>query len=157
MISRPIFHIFLALTVFFIVIGIALVIFTQFDRGYTVIENESGITTKQNKLVKQISQAATRMSLSDAQIQNKAQTDSNVLTLIEQVKQDDTDSDNTDDEQSQTATDQELARIHHLNQQDYRLLKPSIAKPYSSAYDDYQRDWLRNNPWSPDYNPNRHY
>jgi exopolysaccharide biosynthesis protein len=156
--SRPIFPLFLTLSVVFILIGIVLVIFTQFDRGYVAIDSENGITIEQKELIKQISQAAARVNLNDSQIKKEIKTDSDVLTLIEQVKLDDTLSVSTENKKSQTLTDQEMARINHLNQQSDTVQKTAMPAPYSSnAYDDYQSYWLSNNPWSPDYNPNKRY
>ncbi len=158
MISRPIFHLFLTLSVVIILLGILLVIFTQFDREYVVIDSENRVNAKQNSLIKQISQTTAKISLDETGSKNEDQNDTGVLNLIDQVKQDDSKVNIMSDGQSQTATDQEIARINHLNQQNYMTYSTPGPTPYSSnGYDDYQRHWLSNNPWSADYTPNRRY
>jgi hypothetical protein len=160
MISRPIFHLFLTLSVVIILLGIALIIFTQFDRGYVALDSENKVYAKQNALIKEISQATAKLGSKETYIKNEDQNNNSTLTLIEHVKQDDSKVDNMSDDQSQTVTaiDQEIARINHLNQQNYRGHPAPGPYPYSSyGYDDYQNYWLSNNPWSPDYNPNRRY
>jgi hypothetical protein len=158
MTSRPIFHLFLTLSVVIILLGIMIVIFTQFDRGYVVVDGENNVNTKQVELIKKISQAADKMSLDQPDNKSEDTTGDSVLTLIEQVKQDDSKADIITGSKSPSVTDQEIARINHLNQQNYISQPTAYPYPYSSnSYDNYQSYWLSNNPWSPDYNPNRRY
>jgi hypothetical protein len=160
MISRPIFHLFLTLSIVIILLGIVLVIFTQFDRGYVALDSENKVYAQQNAQINETPQTAAKLGSTETHIKNEDQNNNGVLNLIEQVIQDDSKADNMSDEQSQTVTaiDQEIARINYLNQQDYRAHPTPKTYPYSSyGYDDYQNYWLSNNPWSPDYNPNRRY
>lgn len=155
MISRSIFHLFLSLSVIIILIGMVLVIFTQFDQGYVATDHQNLVNAKQSELIKEISQAVTHSTPDATAVKNEVRSDNNVLTLIEQVKTDDS---AVDHEKSQTVTDQEINRINQLNQRDYRNPQPLPASPYSSnSYDDYQQNWLINNPWNPQYDPNKRY
>jgi hypothetical protein len=156
--KRPIFHQFLTLTVLLILIGIVVVIFTQFDRGYVTVVRDNEITAKQYELINQIAKAESKISVSQTKVKNDVKSNNSVLTLIEQVKQDDIVADHRDDDSLQTDTDKEIARINNLNHQNYVQQYPATPYPYSrNSYGNYQQYWLSNNPWSPDYNPNNRY
>jgi hypothetical protein len=156
--KRPIFHLFLTLTVLLILIGIVVVIFTQFDRGYVTVVRDNEITEKQYELIKQIAKAGSKTSVNQTKVKNDAKSNNSVLNLIDQVKQDDNASDHGGDDSLLTDTDREIARINNLNHQSYVQQHPATPYPYSrNSYGNYQQYWLSNNPWSPDYNPNNRY
>jgi predicted Holliday junction resolvase-like endonuclease len=150
MLSRPSFYIFLIISVLAILIGIVLVIFIQFDRGYIATDTDENF----KQLQKQIVEHSFQKNLENNQPAEKKET---VKQLIEQVKQDDLASSLVQSGQQQTSTEKEIERIKTLNQRDYR--EPYRMPAYSDrgyAYEDYESYWLRNNPWSPYYQPDQH-
>ncbi len=161
MISRPTFHTFLTLSVLVILIGIAVIIFTQFDRGSIALDDQQKDYSGQQKLIRQIVEK-TQQSNTEVKPRNPPVAQQSVLNLIEQVKSDDKDSNFIAGDTPKTVTDQEIARINQLNDQPYSTAQPSAPYPYSGygygngyGYNNTQDYWLSNNPWSPYYDPNR--
>lgn len=150
MLSRPSFHIFLTISVIAILIGIVLVIFTQFDRGYIATGKDENFKQLQMQIVEHSFQE----SLENNQPAAKKET---VKQLIEQVKQDDLVSSRIQAGKPQTSTQKDIERIRELNQRDYRQQYRTPANANGGyAYEDYESYWLRNNPWSPYYQPDQH-
>ena len=159
MISRPTFHLFLSLSILVILIGIALIIFTQFDRGSVATDTEQKDYSKQQELIHQIAETIGQRDIPPTEVRKQVNTDQpadqSVLNLIEQVKHDDRTAKSADGDNQLTRTDQEIARINQLNRQTNASTQP--YRPYTNYGYGYnsQDYYLSNNPWSPYYDPRR--
>lgn len=147
MVKQPVFHLFLIVSVMAIIVGIMVVIFIQFDRGYVAQKSTEEDLKAQQALIEKFYQDATENELQKPQVGSKP-----VVSQQFQV--------------SQPVYSENISRVtapiaptvtpprhpgYQRPNQDY--FPTSEQQPYFSSYDEYERYWLSTNPWSPDYVP----
>ena len=144
MVRKSLFDLFLFFSIIAILIGIALIIFIQFDRGYVVSDthNNADFEQQQNRLIEYLHEST------DAG--NKGGDATNpALARI-----------NSAPAQPEIAENQPAIVPQTLKLQT-NTSTATVADSSSSAanqseyqsYEEYERYWLSQNPWSPDYQP----
>ncbi len=144
MVKRSLFDWFLFFSIVTILVGIAMIIFIQFDRGYVVssTHSEADFGQQQNRLIEYLNESndpsrqhggsinatLTQVDATPPALEGSQSIAAQVLPALE--KQANTTTASVTDAASTSA-------------------EPSI----SWSYDDYERYWLSQNPWSPDYQP----
>ena len=144
MVRKSLFDLFLFFSIIAILIGIALIIFIQFDRGYVVSDthDNADFEQQQNRLIKYLHES-TDTSGKDGGSANQA------LAKINSVPA-----------QPETSEHPPAVASQTLKLQT-NTSTAAVAGSSSSAanqsehlsHDEYERYWLSQNPWSPDYHP----
>lgn len=156
MINNSILRLFLILSILIILLGILVIIFIQFDRGYVLMSTESDFHNEQRNLIDHVYQT---------QVQEPATADNplvmklNKATVVIQTE--------ADEKLPQQKPVEEVKPVERKTSADELIQKQKTAIDQirnnnsiwqqRQAHNDYQNDYqmmlLRNNPWSPHYKP----
>ena len=144
MVRKSLFDLFLFFSIVAILVGIVLIIFIQFDRGYVVsgTQNDSEFEQQQNRLIEYLHESkGTGKQDVDSTIPPMAS-----ITIVPAEPK--------TEEQQSAIVPQTLKLQTSTNPAPLADSSSSTAyQPEFLSYDEYERYWLSQNPWSPDYQP----
>jgi hypothetical protein len=141
--KKSAFDLFLAFSILAILLGIAIIIFIQIDRGYVISGNsdEADFKKLQQRLLLHLTESDV---VPDRKVASIAKRQSGQAST-------------SDAEPSRlpVADTTPLLRTLKLDSAEAQTqTNPSLVDaPAGNSYDDYAEYWLSRNPWSPDYQP----
>ncbi len=144
MVRKSLFDLFLFFSIVAILVGIVLIIFIQFDRGYVVsgTQSDADFEQQQNRLIEYLHESkGTDKQNVDSTIPPMAS-----ITIVPPESKPEVRQSAIVPQTLKLQTNTNPAPVADSS-------SPTERPPEYLSYDEYERYWLSQNPWSPDYQP----
>lgn len=139
MVKRPIFALFLTISIIIILVGIALIIAIQIDRGYVLAHTDQGYQQEQDDIIRTFYDHR-----DDARTEEKVERSATQPTAPSSgSRYAEKPASAATDNSYQTERGDLAGSARH----------PSLSRDPYQRFLQYEQQWLARNPWSPDYNP----
>lgn len=154
MITNPVLRTFLLLSILIILAGILLIIFIQFNRGYAINHQQTDFHAQQKNLINHVYQSQLQSNTTTSnplsvKLKKTAiaiPTEPEEIDLQAQVTKDTR-------KNNETRASSDTSRRKNLSSPQTLPVQRNYYWNQTHEAQDYQMSFLRNNPWSPYYDP----